>query len=49
MGRNNGAARVVGFMDFGDKEERGVGIGDMEERYILNRNTMDGASTLKEG
>ena len=36
MGRDNGAARVIGFLDFRDEVDGGgVGIGDMEEGDVL--------------
>ena len=32
LGRDNGMARIVGFMDFGEElESGGSGIGDMEK------------------
>ena len=35
MGRNNGAARNFGFVDFGVCRVWAARIGDMEETYVL--------------
>jgi hypothetical protein len=49
MGRDNGAVRVIGFMEFREEVEgRDSGIGNMEKGDILGRETIDGASVLKE-
>ena len=49
MGSSNGAARVIGFIDFREEVEGGgAGIGDIEERDVLQGETMEGASVLKE-
>ena len=45
MGRVNGAARIVGFVDFGD----GVEIGDMKKGDVLEGKMLEEASVLKEG
>jgi hypothetical protein len=37
IARNNGATRVVGFIDFEEEVENwGTGIGDMEEGDVLD-------------
>ena len=50
VGRNTGATRVVGFMDFGEEIESGsVRIRDMEEEDVLAGKTTERANSLKEG
>ena len=49
VGGDIGAARIVGFMDFGEEVEcGGAGIRDMEEGDVLDGNAMERASVLKE-
>ena len=49
-GRNNGAIRIVEFMDFeGGGTEWGTRIRDMEEGDLLGGKTMNRTSILKEG
>jgi hypothetical protein len=45
MGRENGAARIVGFKDFREEVESGCAtIGEVEEGDILGVETMEGSS-----
>jgi hypothetical protein len=48
-GNNNGAARVIGFVDFREEIESGGGrIGDMKERDVTGGETMGGTNGWKE-
>ena len=40
MKRDNGAVRVIGFMDFREEVERGMRMRDMEEEDVLRGETM---------